>query len=178
MSCGKIRYRASHPQLPTSLMGLTLSGAHSPETLHCNPLFICMFLPGDEEPPPFFLVFSFFERASRGGTERAERERESQEGPWMSAWSPMWGFNPRTVRSWLELNPRVGCLMDWATTELFLRRRTLCPIPVIFGQEQGQSYSRLSLRPIDWWMSEWIYHREIMEVSPERSHSSRKENYV
>lgn len=55
MSCGKIRYRASHPQLPTSLMGLTLSGAHSPETLHCNPLFICMFLPGDEEPaPPLF----------------------------------------------------------------------------------------------------------------------------
>ena len=39
---------------------------------------------------------------SRVGAE-TEGERESQAGSALSAWSPMQGSNPRTVRSWPEL---------------------------------------------------------------------------
>ena len=43
------------------------------------------------------------------------RERESQAGSTLSAYSQMWGLNSQTVRSCPELKPRVGCLTNWAT---------------------------------------------------------------
>ena len=41
-----------------------------------------------------------------------ERERESQAGSALSAWSPKWGSNSQ-VKSWPELKPRVRRSTDW-----------------------------------------------------------------
>uniref|UniRef100_A0ABI8A378 Uncharacterized protein n=1 Tax=Felis catus TaxID=9685 RepID=A0ABI8A378_FELCA len=64
-------------------------------------------------------LVTYFERARVGegqtGRERErerERERVSQAGSTLSAQSPMWGLNPRTVRSRPEPKSRVGCLTD------------------------------------------------------------------
>ena len=48
----------------------------------------------------FIFKFIYFERErmTRGGAER-EGERESQAGSAPSVQSPMWGSNPRTVKS-------------------------------------------------------------------------------
>ena len=67
----------------------------------------------------FFFQFIYFEREREWvcmgvGAER-ERERESQAGSALSAWSPTWAFNSRTMRSWHELKSRVTCLTNWAT---------------------------------------------------------------
>ena len=48
----------------------------------------------------FSFLFFFFEREREQGRVRERgRERESQVGPALSVQSPMWGLNPRTVRS-------------------------------------------------------------------------------
>ena len=70
-----------------------------------------------------FLVFLFKreteierqrQRMNGRGADR-EEERESQAGSALSAQSPMWGSNSRTMRSWPELKPRVRRLTNWAT---------------------------------------------------------------
>ena len=48
------------------------------------------------------------------GRERG-RERIPSRLHTLPAWSLMWGLNPRTVRSWPELRPRVRHSIDWAT---------------------------------------------------------------
>ena len=48
------------------------------------------------------------------GRERG-RQKESQAGSALSVETPTWGLNPRSVRSWPELKPRVRCLTNWAT---------------------------------------------------------------
>ena len=52
----------------------------------------------------FFSKFTYFERERVNG---GEAERESQGVSRLSAESPTWGLNPRTVRSWPELKSRV-----------------------------------------------------------------------
>ena len=60
-------------------------------------------------------LFILRERECKWGRKR-ERGRESpQAGSALSAWSPVWGLNSWTVRSWPELRWGVGCLDDWAT---------------------------------------------------------------
>ena len=50
----------------------------------------------------FFKVYlSLTDRESKGGAER-EGDRESQAGSTLSGWSPIWGSNPPTMRSWPE----------------------------------------------------------------------------
>ena len=55
----------------------------------------------------FFIVYSFFNR-NRAWVGEGQRERETQNlkqapGSGLTAQSPTWGSNPRTVRSWPEL---------------------------------------------------------------------------
>ena len=60
-----------------------------------------------------FFKFIHFERdrVSGGGTEE-EGERESQAGSTLTVQSPMEGLNPRNVRLWPELKPRIRRLTD------------------------------------------------------------------
>ena len=65
----------------------------------------------------FFNVYLFCEREcahTQVSEGQQERERESQAGSALSAWSPTWGSNPRTVRSWPEPKSRAGRFTDWA----------------------------------------------------------------
>ena len=48
---------------------------------------------------------------------QTHRERESPAGFTMSSQSPMWGLNSQTMRSWPQLNPRVGRFTSWASQE-------------------------------------------------------------
>ena len=61
-------------------------------------------------------LFIYFERESEWASRRGQkkRERESQAVSTLSAWSPTWGSNPQTMRSWPELKPRVGRLTYWS----------------------------------------------------------------
>ena len=49
-------------------------------------------------------------RTSGKGQREIEGERESQAGSTLSAWSPMWGPNSGTMRSWPEPKLRIGRL--------------------------------------------------------------------
>ena len=53
-------------------------------------IYACLFI--------YLGLFIYFERETAGEGQR-ERERESQAGSVLSAWSPMQGSNPQTVRS-------------------------------------------------------------------------------
>ena len=65
----------------------------------------------------FLSLFIYFWERQRQivcmGEGQREGGRESQAGSVLSAWSPTWGSNSRTMRSWAELKPRAGCLTDW-----------------------------------------------------------------
>ena len=68
----------------------------------------------------FFGVFILREREREStctwaGEGQRKKERESQAGSSLIAWSLKWGSISQTVRSWLELKSRVGRLTDWPT---------------------------------------------------------------
>ena len=101
-----------------------------------------------------FLKFICFERERERERERtwagvgAEREgrRESQEGSTLSAQSPTWGQNPRTVRSWPELKPRVGHSTDWATWAPQFNLLKICQ--KLSSREWSCHFAFLSAAPI------------------------------
>ena len=63
--------------------------------------------------PIFFQWINLF--WERGREWQRAWERESQVGSVLSVWSPTWGPNSQTMRSWNELKSRVGCSTHWAT---------------------------------------------------------------
>ena len=96
--------RSSHPrtgQKRSSSLGIWDLDSSPGCTLYCVSLQLCCCC-----------LFVCFER-ERG--RQREGERESQAGSALSALSPMWGSNPRTVRSWPEPKSRARRLTDRAT---------------------------------------------------------------
>ena len=85
-----------------------------------------------------------------------------------------WATLVHTVLKSLHCNPLLTCTFLQREKGTFLGRRALCPIIVSHWLEEWQSHSGLLLNIIDEGMSEWIYHKEIMET-PVQSSSSREE---
>ena len=79
-----------------------------------NQVFFGLFFCGFYSFKFYLFILRETERASWGGAER-QGERESQAGSVLSAHSLTRGSKSRTMRSWPELEPRAGCLTDWAT---------------------------------------------------------------
>ena len=91
----------------------------------------------------FFPFLSFFKKVYLfwGGRWQRQGERENPKQA-LLAWSPTWGSNSQTVRSWPELKSRVGHSTNWAT------RR---PYKWFY-----KNNSKFGFRGTSVWLSDWL----------------------